>query len=149
MPFHLECAETDRHRAVTSHYGRYRFTTCWTVEQEANRELVKYMRGDITGGEGFEDRSAGRVAGRRSREAADSGAEAFVRSKDDARAATLGQLLNGATSPDTTAEDGHVRHRITWIRSIDRVANDLMCGCTRMSGLTQVSSSNRFPESSQ
>lgn len=31
---------------VTSHFGRHRFTTWWRVQQDANRELVKYMRGD-------------------------------------------------------------------------------------------------------
>lgn len=46
--FHPVYAETERHRAVTSHYGRHYFTTFWTVEQEVNRELVKYMRGDTT-----------------------------------------------------------------------------------------------------
>lgn len=46
--FHPKYDETERHRAVTSHFGRHYFTTYWTVEQEANRELVKYMRGDTT-----------------------------------------------------------------------------------------------------
>lgn len=46
--FHPEYAETDRYRSVTSHYGRHYFTTFWTVEEEINRELVKYMRGDTT-----------------------------------------------------------------------------------------------------
>lgn len=46
--FHPEYAETKRYRPVTSHYGRHYFTTFWTVEQELNRELVKYMRGDTT-----------------------------------------------------------------------------------------------------
>ena len=49
--FHPEYAETENHRAVTSHYGRHRFTTYWQVEQEINRELVKYMRGDTIEGE--------------------------------------------------------------------------------------------------
>ncbi|WP_256393737.1 tyrosine-type recombinase/integrase [Natronoarchaeum rubrum] len=47
--FHPEYAETDEHRAVTSHFGRHRFTTYWRVEQDVNRQLVKYMRGDRTG----------------------------------------------------------------------------------------------------
>jgi integrase/recombinase XerD len=47
--FHPEYAETDDHRAVTSHFGRHRFTTYWRVEQDVNRQLVKYMRGDRTG----------------------------------------------------------------------------------------------------
>jgi integrase/recombinase XerD len=47
--FHPEYAETDEHRPVTSHFGRHRFTTYWRVEQDMNRQLVKYMRGDRTG----------------------------------------------------------------------------------------------------
>jgi integrase/recombinase XerD len=47
--FHPEYAETDEYRAITSHFGRHRFTTWWRVEQDVNRELVKYMRGDATG----------------------------------------------------------------------------------------------------
>ena len=31
--FHPEYAETPQYRAVTSHYGRYRFTTYWRIEQ--------------------------------------------------------------------------------------------------------------------
>ncbi|MFC7081175.1 integrase [Halorussus caseinilyticus] len=31
---------------MTSHFGRHRFTTWWRVQQNANEELVKYMRGD-------------------------------------------------------------------------------------------------------
>ena len=42
--------ETENHKRVTSHYGRHRFTTYWRVEQDLNRELIKYMRGDIIGG---------------------------------------------------------------------------------------------------
>lgn len=45
--FHPEYAETDEYRAITSHYGRHRFTTYWLVEQDVNRELVRYMRGDV------------------------------------------------------------------------------------------------------
>ncbi|RBI63625.1 site-specific integrase [halophilic archaeon] len=41
-----EYAETEEYRPVTSHFGRHRFSTWWRVEQEVNRELVKYMRGD-------------------------------------------------------------------------------------------------------
>ena len=44
--FHPECEETDEYRPVTSHSGRHRFSTWWRVEQDVNRELVKYMRGD-------------------------------------------------------------------------------------------------------
>ena len=46
--FHPEFDGSDgRSRPVTSHYGRHRFTTWWTVEMDTNRELVKYMRGDV------------------------------------------------------------------------------------------------------
>ncbi|WP_226021893.1 hypothetical protein [Halomicrobium salinisoli] len=44
--FHPEYAETDEYRPVTSHFGRHWFSTWWRVEQDLNRELVKYMRGD-------------------------------------------------------------------------------------------------------
>lgn len=47
--FHPEYAETEEYRPVTSHFGRHRFTTYWRVEQDVNRQLVKYMRGDRTG----------------------------------------------------------------------------------------------------
>lgn len=40
--------EDDEHEAVRSHYGRHRFTTYWAVEQDLNRDLVKYMRGDVS-----------------------------------------------------------------------------------------------------
>lgn len=56
--FHPEYEETEHHRAVTSHYGRHRFTTCWRVEQDLNRELIKYMRGDTSAG-GVNDQSGG------------------------------------------------------------------------------------------
>ena len=48
--FHPAYEETPQHRAVTSHYGRHRFTTYWRVEQDVNRELIKYMRGDTSAG---------------------------------------------------------------------------------------------------
>lgn len=48
--FHPAYDETDQHRAVTSHFGRHRFTTYWQVEQDAPRELVKYLRGDRVDG---------------------------------------------------------------------------------------------------
>jgi len=54
--FHPEYGETDRYKAVTSHYGRHRFTTYWHVEQDVNRELVKYMRGDKAGGSRLENK---------------------------------------------------------------------------------------------
>lgn len=41
--FHPEHEETPHHRAVRLHYGRYRFATYWRVEQDLNREWVKYM----------------------------------------------------------------------------------------------------------
>ncbi|WP_424008009.1 tyrosine-type recombinase/integrase [Haloferax denitrificans] len=47
--FHPEYAETDSYRPITSHFGRHRFTTYWRVEQNMNRQLVKYLRGDRTG----------------------------------------------------------------------------------------------------
>ncbi|WP_435186912.1 tyrosine-type recombinase/integrase [Halobellus sp. EA9] len=56
--FHPEYAETEDFRAVTSHYGRHRFTTYWRVEQDLNRELIKYMRGDTAGSSTLEDRGA-------------------------------------------------------------------------------------------
>lgn len=56
--FHPEYAETDAHRGLTSHFGRHRFTTYWQVEEEINRELVKYLRGDVTGGGVLDSRGA-------------------------------------------------------------------------------------------
>lgn len=44
--FHPEFAEDEMHRPVTSHYGRHYFCTYWRVEQDVNRERIKYMRGD-------------------------------------------------------------------------------------------------------
>jgi integrase/recombinase XerD len=44
--FQDDYPETKTNRAVTSHYGRHRFTTHWVVDRAWNRELVKYMRGD-------------------------------------------------------------------------------------------------------
>ena len=44
--FHPEYAKTEEYRPITSHFGRHRFSTWWRVEQDVNRELVKYMRGD-------------------------------------------------------------------------------------------------------
>ncbi|MFB6310159.1 MAG: tyrosine-type recombinase/integrase [Salinirussus sp.] len=56
--FHPEYEETERHAAVSSHFGRHRFTTYWQVEKEASRELVKYMRGDTAGSADFRERGA-------------------------------------------------------------------------------------------
>jgi hypothetical protein len=47
--FHPEYDETEHHRAITSHFGRHRFTTYWRVERNVNYELIQYMRGDKTG----------------------------------------------------------------------------------------------------
>jgi len=44
--FHPEFAETEAYRPVTSHYGRHYFCTYWRIEQNLNRERIKYMRGD-------------------------------------------------------------------------------------------------------
>lgn len=49
--FHPAYAETEHHRAVTSHFGRHRFTTHWQVAEPLPRELVKYLRGDQIAGE--------------------------------------------------------------------------------------------------
>ncbi|WP_222917945.1 site-specific integrase [Natrinema sp. SYSU A 869] len=47
--WHPEYAESKKHRAVTSHFGRHFFTTWFRVRKDAPEELVKYMRGDKTG----------------------------------------------------------------------------------------------------
>lgn len=54
--FHPEYEETERNQAVTSHYGRHRFTTYWRVEQGLSRPLLKYMRGDRPDSESVTDR---------------------------------------------------------------------------------------------
>lgn len=56
--FQPEYAETETHSAVTSKFGRHRFTTYWRVEQDLNRELVKYLRGDVPPGPGPDSRGA-------------------------------------------------------------------------------------------
>lgn len=56
--FHPEYAKTEQHRPVTSHFGRHRFSTWWRVEQDLNRELVKYMRGDKPGSASATSREA-------------------------------------------------------------------------------------------
>jgi integrase/recombinase XerD len=56
--FHPEYAETEKYRPVTSHFGRHRFSTWWRVEQDMNRELVKYMRGDKPGSASAKSREA-------------------------------------------------------------------------------------------
>lgn len=55
--FHPAYNETDEHRAVTSHFGRHRFTTYWRIEQDMNRELIKYMRGDRFGSTQADDKA--------------------------------------------------------------------------------------------
>lgn len=44
--FHLEYAETDEHRAILSHFGRYLFSSYFRLTAEMEREHVQYMRGD-------------------------------------------------------------------------------------------------------
>lgn len=56
--FHPEYEETGDRRAVTSHFGRHRFTTHWRVEADLNRELIKYLRGDRAGSTDPEDRAS-------------------------------------------------------------------------------------------
>ncbi|MBB6090759.1 tyrosine-type recombinase/integrase [Halobacterium salinarum] len=56
--FQPEYAETEDYRGITSHFGRHRFTTYWRVEQDLNRELIKYMRGDTAGSANLKDRGA-------------------------------------------------------------------------------------------
>lgn len=56
--FHPEYEETERHTAVSSHFGRHRFTTYWQVEKDVSRELVKYMRGDTAGSADINERGA-------------------------------------------------------------------------------------------
>jgi integrase/recombinase XerD len=51
--FRPEYAETETHRAVTSHFGRHRFTTHWRVAEDLPRPLVKYMRGDTPADDPF------------------------------------------------------------------------------------------------
>lgn len=46
--FFPEYGDTEEYRGVTSHFGRHFFSTYWRVQQDLNRELVKYMRGDTT-----------------------------------------------------------------------------------------------------
>lgn len=53
--FHPTYAETERHRAVTSHFGRHFFTTYWEVHRTLPRELVQYMRGDAPGAQSLEE----------------------------------------------------------------------------------------------
>lgn len=59
--FQPEYAETEDYRGITSHFGRHRFTTYWRVEQDLNRELIKYMRGDTAGSANLKDRGAIRL----------------------------------------------------------------------------------------
>jgi integrase/recombinase XerD len=47
--WHPEYAESDRYRAITSHYGRHFFSTWFIKNRGWERELVQYMRGDQKG----------------------------------------------------------------------------------------------------
>ena len=49
--------ETKHHRAVGSHFGRHFFTTYWRIEQEIDRQLLRYMRGDRAEGDSILDRA--------------------------------------------------------------------------------------------
>ena len=49
--------ETKHHRAVGSHFGRHFFTTYWRIEQELDRQLLRYMRGDRAEGDSILDRA--------------------------------------------------------------------------------------------
>lgn len=54
-----EWGETERYRAVTSHYGRFWFTNFWNKSGVMDREDIKYMRGDTGDGEdGLPDHEA-------------------------------------------------------------------------------------------
>lgn len=55
--FHPIYEETERNKAVTSHFGRHRFTTFWRVEQHLPRPLVQYMRGDSPGTESIQNKA--------------------------------------------------------------------------------------------
>jgi integrase/recombinase XerD len=39
----------ERHRPIRSHFGRHWFTSYWRVQEDLNRELIQYMRGDKIG----------------------------------------------------------------------------------------------------
>lgn len=56
---HPESADSETNRAVTSHSGRHRFTTDWTVQRDLTRELVTYRRGDTPGSADIDERGAG------------------------------------------------------------------------------------------
>lgn len=47
--------DTDRYDGVTSHFGRHLFTSYWRVDQGINRELIRYMRGDVGAGEAMDE----------------------------------------------------------------------------------------------
>jgi integrase/recombinase XerD len=46
--FH-EYNQAEEYREVTTHYGRHYFTRYWKIQEEIQRELVQYMRGDELG----------------------------------------------------------------------------------------------------
>lgn len=50
--------ETEQYRAIKSHYGRHWFTNYWKVNENLNREYIKYMRGDVTSEESVEEGAA-------------------------------------------------------------------------------------------
>lgn len=50
--------ETEQYRAIKSHYGRHWFTNYWKVNENLNREHIKYMRGDVTSDESVEEGAA-------------------------------------------------------------------------------------------
>jgi len=56
--FQPEYEESEDRAAITSHFGRHRFTTYWRVEQDLNRELIKYMRRDTPGSGNIDERGA-------------------------------------------------------------------------------------------
>ena len=55
--FHPVYEETKHHRAIGSHFGRHFFTTYWRIEQNLDRRLIRYMRGDRAEGLSIMDRA--------------------------------------------------------------------------------------------
>lgn len=50
--------ETDRYRAITSHYGRHFLNTYLRDDKEWDRDKIKYLRGDLRGHGGMEKAKA-------------------------------------------------------------------------------------------
>lgn len=48
--FRPEYGPTEQYRGVSSHYGRHRFTTWFRIDKKWQRDLLKYLRGDIQSG---------------------------------------------------------------------------------------------------